>query len=68
MSKKKNLSLTLGCNNERSSFLNLTMKVVLALLLIARVITAHPLDDEKPKVEILKQEIVHKADKGYTFE
>lgn len=44
------------------------MKVVLALLLIACVITAHPLDDEKPKVEILKQEIVHKADKGYTFE
>lgn len=29
---------------------------------------AHPLEDEKPKAEIIKQEIVHKADKGYSFE
>lgn len=45
------------------------MKVILVLnLIIACAVIAKPLDDEKPKPEIIKQEIVHKPDKGYRFE
>jgi hypothetical protein len=44
------------------------MKVIAILFFTCAFAIAHPLDDEKPTVEVIKQEIVHKADKGYHFE
>lgn len=45
------------------------MKTVIVLTFMVATIIALPIDDEKPKPEIIKQDIVHnKPDKGYQFE
>lgn len=44
------------------------MKAIVFILFALSFAIAHPVDEEKPKVEVIKQEIVHRPDKGYSFE
>ncbi|XP_070497704.1 larval cuticle protein 65Ag1-like [Chironomus tepperi] len=45
------------------------MKTIIVLTFVIATIMALPIDDEKPKPEIIKQDIVHnKPDKGYHFD
>ena len=44
------------------------MKTVIVLTFVVATIIALPIEDEKLKPEIIKQEFIHKPDQGYQFE
>jgi hypothetical protein len=44
------------------------MKTVLILIVAISLTCGLPVDDEKPKPEVIKQEYNNRGDKGYDFE
>ena len=44
------------------------MKLVLILVIAINLANGYPVDDKKPKPEVIKQEFVNSGDKGYNFE